>query len=467
MIMKRIPLLLLIISSFFAKAQVTPQWKAPDIIVNSKDSLGYFYPGKIGRYSWLYNAEYIRANFAPITGGLYSPLAGSSSLTNVGTITTGIWHGSAIGDTYISSALTWNAKQSAITFGIGVQTALAINIGSIGSPILFNGAGGTPSSLVGTNITGTAAALNIGGNSSTVTTNANLTGAITSVGNATSLGSFSSASLLAALTTKTGTGNAVFSTAPTFTSRILAASMDASAGIRATGFTSAASGSGLELLYYGGGGQIYSYDRTGSVYLPTTIGVPNQMYLPINGNVQIGSNTGTSGGEKFQVTGTASISSTLLLGSTLTLSTAPTTSAGTYDLLTRNTSTGAVEKIAPITGIPTGSDGNIVGYYDGGIPISIGRLNVANAYDYFTPATGATVTLVNNHENIINPSGALAALTLALPSSPADGDVVNLTITQAVTTISYSGGTVVGGLTSATTGAQYHLTYRTASTTWY
>lgn len=44
---------------------------------------------------------------------------------------------------------------------------------------------------------------------------ANLTGAITSVGNATSLGSFTSAQLLGALTDETGTGIAVFNTSPT------------------------------------------------------------------------------------------------------------------------------------------------------------------------------------------------------------------------------------------------------------
>lgn len=44
---------------------------------------------------------------------------------------------------------------------------------------------------------------------------ANLTGAVTSVGNATSLGSFTSAQLLGALTDETGTGVAVFATSPT------------------------------------------------------------------------------------------------------------------------------------------------------------------------------------------------------------------------------------------------------------
>jgi hypothetical protein len=85
------------------------------------------------------------------------------------------------------------------------------------SPTLVTPALGTPSALVGTNITGTAAGLTAGN----VTTNANLTGAITSVGNATSLGSFTSANLLAALTDETGTGAAVFANTPTLVTPIL------------------------------------------------------------------------------------------------------------------------------------------------------------------------------------------------------------------------------------------------------
>jgi hypothetical protein len=79
------------------------------------------------------------------------------------------------------------------------------------SPTLVTPALGTPTALVGTNITGTAAGLTAGN----VTTNANLTGAIVSVGNTTALGSFTSASLLAALTDETGTGANVFANTPT------------------------------------------------------------------------------------------------------------------------------------------------------------------------------------------------------------------------------------------------------------
>ncbi len=53
--------------------------------------------------------------------------------------------------------------------GSGVATALAVNVGSAGAFITFNGNAGTPSALVGTNITGTASGLSIGGNAASAT----------------------------------------------------------------------------------------------------------------------------------------------------------------------------------------------------------------------------------------------------------------------------------------------------------
>lgn len=40
---------------------------------------------------------------------------GSANIVTVGTIGTGVWHGTAVADTYIASAATWNAKQNALT----------------------------------------------------------------------------------------------------------------------------------------------------------------------------------------------------------------------------------------------------------------------------------------------------------------------------------------------------------------
>jgi len=112
----------------------------------------------------------------------------------------------------------WNANHTvAGTLDVANGgTGVAVSTGSVAvvlsnSPTLVTPNLGTPSVLVGTNITGTAAGLTVGN----VTTNANLTGAITSTGNSTSLGSFSSANLAAALTDETGSGAAVFATSPT------------------------------------------------------------------------------------------------------------------------------------------------------------------------------------------------------------------------------------------------------------
>jgi hypothetical protein len=177
--------------------------------------------------------------------------------------------------------------------GTGVTTSTGTtNVVLSNSPTLVTPALGTPSALVGTNITGTATAFtasnvttnanltggvtSVGnaatvvtnanltgdvtsvGNATTLTnapviakvltgyvsgagtvaatdsilqaiqklngnnaTNANLTGAVTSVGNATLLGSFTTAQLLAAVTGETGTGAVVFGTSPTLTTPAL------------------------------------------------------------------------------------------------------------------------------------------------------------------------------------------------------------------------------------------------------
>lgn len=84
-----------------------------------------------------------------------------------------------------------------------------------------------------------------------------------------------------------------------------------------------------------------------------------------------------------------------------------------------------------------------------------------------TPTTGATVTLTNNQYNIINPAGALVALTVNLPSSPSNNDVVYIKYTQSITTVTYANGTVVDGITSPVGGGMVVLTYDSGTTSWY
>jgi hypothetical protein len=117
-------------------------------------------------------------------------------------------------------ALQWNETSDVWEFTVdgtnyipvvGTTSTQTLTNKTLTSPTLTTPALGTPASGVMTNVTGTASGLTAGN----VTTNANLTGHITSVGNAAVLGSFTSAQLLAALTDETGSGAAVFATSPT------------------------------------------------------------------------------------------------------------------------------------------------------------------------------------------------------------------------------------------------------------
>jgi hypothetical protein len=146
-----------------------------------------------------------------VTPALGTPASGTATNLTGLPISTGV---SGLGSgvaTFLATPSSANLI-SAVTDETGSGALVFAN-----SPTLVTPALGTPSALVGTNITGTASGLTAGN----VTTNANLTGAITSTGNATSLGSFSSANLLGALTDETGTGSAVFATSPTLVTPIL------------------------------------------------------------------------------------------------------------------------------------------------------------------------------------------------------------------------------------------------------
>ena len=135
----------------------------------------------------------------------------ANARTNLGAAASGA-NGDITSITGLTTALTVAQGGTGVTTSTGTGNAVLSN-----SPTLVTPALGTPSALVGTNITGTASGLTAGN----VTTNANLTGAVTSTGNATSLGSFTSAQLATALTDETGSGANVFATSPTLVTPIL------------------------------------------------------------------------------------------------------------------------------------------------------------------------------------------------------------------------------------------------------
>jgi hypothetical protein len=118
------------------------------------------------------------------------------SATQVGTFTV-----NAQGQLTAAANTTVTPAVGSITgLGTGVATALAVNTGSAGAFVLFNGALGTPSSGTLTNATGLPIATGISG---------------LGTGVATFLATPSSANLRAAVTDETGTGALVFATSPT------------------------------------------------------------------------------------------------------------------------------------------------------------------------------------------------------------------------------------------------------------
>lgn len=96
-----------------------------------------------------------------------------------------------------------------------------------------------------------------------------------------------------------------------------------------------------------------------------------------------------------------------------------------------------------------------------------GRQALLSGHTIFAPVTTGTVALVNNEVNIVNPAGAIAAATINFPSSPKDNDTVIIKFTQAITTITWGNGTLVGGATTYAAGTSVRFVYDAATTYWY
>lgn len=136
-------------------------------------------------------------NNASLTYNASTGAFGSTSFSGAGTGLTGTAASLTAG---VASAV---AVGGITGLGTGVGTALAVNAGTAGAPLINGGALGTPSSGTATNLSGTAASLTAG---------AVAVGGVTGLGSgvATWLATPSSANLRAALTDESGTGAALF-----------------------------------------------------------------------------------------------------------------------------------------------------------------------------------------------------------------------------------------------------------------
>lgn len=70
----------------------------------------------------------------------------NSSITSLGTVTTGVWSGTPVSDSYISSASTWSAKQAALVSGTNIKTVNSTSLLGSGD-IVISGGGYAPASF--------------------------------------------------------------------------------------------------------------------------------------------------------------------------------------------------------------------------------------------------------------------------------------------------------------------------------
>ena len=89
----------------------------------------------------------------------------------------------------------------------------------------------------------------------------------------------------------------------------------------------------------------------------------------------------------------------------------------------------------------------------------------------YTPTTGSTISLSQARRQmaLINPSGSLLALTINLPSSPNDNDIVVIGSSKAVTTltISSSPASTILPFTSLVIVSFARYVYDASSTSWF
>jgi len=259
-----------------------------------------------------------------------SPLAGSSSITTVGTIGSGIWNGSVIGASYGGTGV---ANSFTLTVS-GANRTIDQNVNVNAAPI-----------FVGTNFSGTAASLTAG--------NATLAASATTAGSATNiLGG--AANRLHYQTAADTTGFVAAPTDNTYLKYTTANGLQWTSVATATAATNLAGGAANRIHYQ------TAADTSGFVVAPTVTGT----YLQWNGTAFVFSAvSGATGGTVTSVSGTGTVngltlsgtvstSGSLTLGGTLSLVSPPaigstTPNTGAFTILTVNSGSTSAVTLSP------------------------------------------------------------------------------------------------------------------------
>jgi hypothetical protein len=312
-----------------------------------------------------------------------SPLAGSSSLTTLGTIATGTWNGSVISSTYGGTGVNNAGRTLTIS---GANRTLDQDVASASSP-----------NFIGTNFSGTAASLTAG--------NATLAANATSAVKATNIAGGSN--LRVAYNTAADT--TAFIAAPTVDSTYLkyttAGGLSWGAVDLASSATNIAGGAQRQIVVQTGAG------ATGFVAAPSV----NATYLQYTtaGGLAWAAVSGATGGTVTSITasstavnglslsgGTITASGTIGITGTLSLISPPaigstTPNTGAFTILTVNSAS-----TSAVTLSPTGSGTVTIG------PTTAGTINNMSV-GATTASTGAFTTLSASTSVSFSPSGAI------------------------------------------------------------
>jgi hypothetical protein len=108
------------------------------------------------------------------------------------------------------------------------------------------------------------------------------------------------------------------------------------------------------------------------------------------------------------------------------------------------------------------------------LAVPSGTLTVAGVFNtsinYQAPTSGATITMTvaTGMYLILNPAGTLATLTIALPTSPVNGQLAMISTTQQITalTLTTGGPFMFGNIGSMAAGTSVAFRYSTAGGFW-